>query len=123
MISGLNVLVVEDDMMIALDIADTVAQAGGHVVGPVPRVRDALALITHAVIDAAVLDANLLDRNITPVVTDLLRRGTPLVVYTGAGLPTELKALEDLIPVIAKPAPSNDVIKALDQAVVSKTPG
>jgi DNA-binding response OmpR family regulator len=117
MINGLNVLVVEDEELIALNIAEAVAEAGGQVIGPVPSVAEALAIVDREAIDAAILDANLLDRDITPVVTALLARGTPLVVHTAAGLPDELHGLKALIPVVAKPAPPHQVITVLARLV------
>ncbi len=51
-----RVLVVEDEMLIALDLADVVETGGGKVVGPAASVKQALALVKEEVPDAAILD-------------------------------------------------------------------
>ena len=56
---GLRILVVEDDAIIALDIAGTLADAGATVIGPVYRVAPALDLLKTSTIDIAVLDYRL----------------------------------------------------------------
>jgi DNA-binding NtrC family response regulator len=115
MLDGLTVLVVEDDFLVAFEIADSVAMAGGIVLGPVPSVHEALALIETQPLDAAILDANLSDRNISPVLSILLARGVPFVLHTGAGVPDEMRAKKDLITVIKKPAAPGFVLTVLSR--------
>ncbi len=62
----LSVLVVEDEQIIALDLAAAVEEAGCNVVGPVGMVREALALIDDNV-GAAILDITLRDGDVVPV--------------------------------------------------------
>ena len=72
MLSGMNVLVVEDDPTIAMDISDLIERAEGSVVGPVGSLREARQVVKgEQVIDAAVLDVNLADGNVTPVLEAL----------------------------------------------------
>ena len=113
MVIGLNVLVVEDECMIALDLAQAVEAAGGIVIGPVDTVREALSIIHLMSVDAAILDANLLDRDITPVVTALNGQGKALILHTASGLPSDLLHLQKQIIVVPKPATSEYVLEAL----------
>ena len=72
---GLRILVVEDDAIIALDIAGTLADAGATVIGPVYRVARALDLLETSAIDIAVLDYRLESETISPVADRLSTQG------------------------------------------------
>ena len=99
-----HVLVVEDEMFIAYDLALGVEEAGGKVVGPVDTVVEALEKIEAERIDAAILDVNLLDGEVDPVLLRLLGMGIPVVVHTGTGLNEALAVqLKDVVPIFAKP--------------------
>ena len=63
-LTGRTVLVVEDDPLIALDIADTLRGAGVVVAGPATRLSKALRLVDEVRIDAAAIDVRL-DRDTT----------------------------------------------------------
>jgi DNA-binding LytR/AlgR family response regulator len=78
-------LVVEDDYLIAEDIAQTIAAAGIEVVGPAGSVADALELIAHEGerLDGAVLDINLGDEPVFPVAEALRARRVPFIFLTG----------------------------------------
>jgi len=108
-----NVLVVEDEIAIAEDLADWVTAAGGKVIGPAPTVAKALELIGTTSVDAAILDSRLPDRDVTPVARLLLARNVPVIVYSGLGLPDELAAAHPDIPLILKPASTAGVVKRL----------
>jgi len=58
---NIRVLVVEDEAIIAIDIAEQLSRAGFQVVGPAPSVAKALKLIADVGCDVAVLDLNLRD--------------------------------------------------------------
>ena len=60
---SVRVLVVEDEAIVAIDIADQLTEAGFLVVGPAPSVAKALKLIEDVGCDVAVLDVNLQGRN------------------------------------------------------------
>ena len=113
MFDDTNVLVVEDESLIAEDIAEWVKAAGGRVIGPARTVAKALELIGATPIDAAILDAHLADRDVTPVARLLLSRNVPLIVYSGLGLPEELAAMHLNIPLILKPVPAVRVVRQL----------
>jgi DNA-binding response OmpR family regulator len=69
---GKRVLIVEDEYMIARDLALALEDAGAEVVGPAGTIQDALELIEdNDGIDGAVLDVNLHGERIYPV-ADLL---------------------------------------------------
>jgi DNA-binding NtrC family response regulator len=113
MLSGVRVLVAEDESLIAMDLADKFEDAGATVLGPVATVVEALRLLGAETIDAALLDFNLADGEVSPVLKLLSARGVPIVVYTGRGLPPELLAAHPNIPVLHKPLPADRALAAL----------
>lgn len=71
---SVRVLVVEDEAMVAIDIAQQLNEAGFVVVGPAPSVTKALKLIVETGCDVAVLDVNLRDETAEPVARELRSR-------------------------------------------------
>jgi DNA-binding response OmpR family regulator len=84
-IAGSRILVVEDEMLIALMIEDVVHEKGGVIVGPVATLEKALALAEKDEFDAAILDITIRDGKVYPVAELLLARGTPFVFASGYG--------------------------------------
>lgn len=79
-----RILVVEDEYLLADDLCHALEQAGAVVLGPVPGVEEALALIeTEPRIDAAVLDVNLRGDMVFPVADALRDRNVPFAFATG----------------------------------------
>ena len=70
-----RVLVVEDEMMIALMIQDMLEELGCEVVGPAARIEAALALADGEDVAAALLDVNLAGERVYPVADRLQQRG------------------------------------------------
>ena len=79
----LRVLVLEDEFLIALQIESMLVRLGCTVVGPVPSVERALALIEREEPDFAILDVNLGRERSTPVAEALRARGVPFALATG----------------------------------------
>jgi DNA-binding response OmpR family regulator len=77
-----RVLLVEDEVLVALDIAQQIAEAGFEVIGPATSVAKAVALIAERGCDLAVLDVNLGHETAEPIAERLRARGTPFVVLT-----------------------------------------
>ena len=81
---GKTILVVEDDYILAMHVADTLRQEGATVIGPAGSVRQALRLLERSIsLDAAVLDVNLGAERVYPVADALIARKVPLVFATG----------------------------------------
>lgn len=82
-ISRPNVLIVEDEWILALDLENILKDAGYDVCGPASQVSHALAIIETETIDLAVLDINLAGKTTTPVARKLRSKGTPFVFLSG----------------------------------------
>lgn len=95
-----RVLVVEDEMLVAMMIEDMLISLGHHVLGPAMHLSDALELAESEALDFAVLDVNLgRDQRSYPIATRLRERGIPFVFITGygaAGLVDEFRGVTTL---------------------------
>jgi CheY-like chemotaxis protein len=81
-LSGRRVLLVEDEAIIALDLAALLTDLGAVVVGPAHSVANALELLHEGKIDCAVLDVNLDGEPVYPVARALETRRIPFVFVT-----------------------------------------
>lgn len=83
--SGMRVLVIEDEFLVGLEVQSLLSEAGFDVVGPAATVPDALRRICSTDLDAAVVDGNLGGQSTEEIGAALADRGTPFVVLTGYG--------------------------------------
>jgi DNA-binding NtrC family response regulator len=82
---GKRVLVVEDEMLVALLVEDVLSRAGCVVIGPFSRVPAALAAAKIETCDVALLDVNVANEKVFPVAYALEERGIPFLFVTGYG--------------------------------------
>ena len=112
---GRSVLLVEDEMMIAWDIEQTLTHAGMRVLGPASSVSRALRLIGEERPDAAILDLNLRGELVTPVARRLREMGVPFVLSTAynhlRGGDAEFEGVENL----GKPLASSRCVEVLGE--------
>jgi two-component sensor histidine kinase/CheY-like chemotaxis protein len=102
LLKGRNVLLVEDNMIIAMDGEDALRDLGADVVtaGSVSRAREAIALGS---IDFAVLDFNLGNETSLPVADLLAEQGIGFLFATGYGDGLDLPERFGDITLIKKP--------------------
>jgi CheY-like chemotaxis protein len=83
-LQGRNILVVEDEYLIADDVCDALNDAGAVVLGPCATVEAAARLIAdQPVIDGALLDINLAGTMVFGIADALVERGVPFAFATG----------------------------------------
>lgn len=84
-LEGRRILIVEDEYMIAVDMQEWLSDAGAVVIGPVPRVEQAIDLIAEiGNLCAAVLDINLGGGETSyPIVDRLNELRVPYLLATG----------------------------------------
>ncbi|AUW57316.1 hypothetical protein C1T17_03620 [Sphingobium sp. SCG-1] len=83
-LEGLQILVVEDEYLIAMDMDVTLTGLGAQVVGPAPSIETALiAIANDRQLDVAVMDINLGEERSYPVAEVLAERGVPVIFVTG----------------------------------------
>jgi CheY-like chemotaxis protein len=110
----LRILIVEDEMLVAMNIEDMLLDLGHEVAGLAGRLEPALALAQEANFDAAMLDVNLAGQPSFPVAEVLHERGIPFLFATGYGI----KGIEEeyrSFPVLQKPFRAGDLAKVLQQ--------
>lgn len=78
-----SVLIVEDEALVALQIEETLLDAGFSIAGVAGEPGSALDLIAAETVDVAILDANLDGRSAAPVAERLRALGKPFLVVTG----------------------------------------
>jgi DNA-binding response OmpR family regulator len=109
------VLILEDEMMIAMMIEDELVDAGYDVAGPFATCSGAFSWLSTNTPDVAVLDTQLQDGSCRDVAVELRRRGIPFAVYSGA-TDTHMTELAG-VPWVAKPALGKTLLDALTQAI------
>lgn len=98
-----SVLVLEDDMLLAMDMEDHLLEGGFCVKGPYSRVEDALRDIPALELSGAIVDLNLNGEFSFPVIELLKSRSIPVIVCSGYVELPELKARLNGVPMLAKP--------------------
>jgi len=78
-----RVLVVEDEYMIATDMAAALEEEGFAVVGPAATVARGRALSQDGKMDGAILDINLRGESVFPLADELSRDNVPFLFFTG----------------------------------------
>ncbi len=101
-LSGKNLLLVEDSMMIALD-AQSMLQNCGAEVELVATASDARRAIKLGRFDAAILDVNLYTETSFPIAEDLQERAIPFVFATGYGETVVVPERFKHIRILSKP--------------------
>ncbi|HVA14996.1 MAG TPA: response regulator [Stellaceae bacterium] len=112
-LTGLRILVVDDEYLVAEYILAVLEGFGCDVVGPVATIEEALALVRSERLDGVLLDANLNGKSSTPVAAALVAKATPFIVVTGYG---QMKLATDALngaPRLTKPFHLSELEKVL----------
>lgn len=111
-LAGKRVLIVEDEMLVALLIEDFILQIGCEIAGMAMRLEPALDLARTIEFDVAILDINLAGKPSFPVAEMLRERGIPFVFASGYGV-AGLEGSGISAPVLQKPFDVGDVRRLL----------
>lgn len=118
-LTGLKILLVEDEFINAIFVADLLSSAGCEVVGPARNVAEAFEFAEGQPLDGAILDVNLAGEAVYPVADRLVERSVPVMLTTGyeAGmLPERLRHCRRL----QKPFGEQELLDALSRLVAPK---
>ena len=89
-----RVLVVEDEMTVALLIEDMVSELAFEVAGVIPRLEDAMRVLDSDTFDLAMLDVHLNGKTVFPFAAELEAREIPFLfatAYGPRGIPEEFR--------------------------------
>ena len=114
-----TILVVDDEMLIALDIRSQL-EALGHRVLVAPALAEAFALLDKESVDVAIVDWHLRNEISAPLVDLLRARQIPFIVCSASGL-DELTGLFPAAPILIKPFATGDLIVVLERVVDGAT--
>jgi DNA-binding response OmpR family regulator len=112
-LGGVTVLVVEDDLLLAMDLETTLVGAGAVVVDICRSLPKAIARADADDFAVAVLDFSLGSDSVTPLARRLARRDVPFILYTG------LQRAEPVLmewrdyPIVEKPASPHMLVSAI----------
>jgi DNA-binding response OmpR family regulator len=111
------VLVVEDDTLLAMDLKETLIDAGAIVVDVCQTLDEGMARANDDDFAVAVLDFSLGPDTASPLARRLVRRGLPFILYTGQSRREPSLAEWRDRPIVEKPAPSRVLVSALRDAL------
>jgi len=80
-----RMLVVEDEILVAMMIEDSLVSIGVEVAGVVGTLEEAMKRANEGGFDCALLDVHLRGRDIYPVAEVLAAKGVPFIFATGYG--------------------------------------
>lgn len=111
---GQSILIVEDEPLIALDVHETLGEAGASLLAAT-SLGEALDMLTYAHVTAAVLDMNLGGPDCAAMCTELHRRSIPFLFYTGEPK-AEIVVAWPSAPVVIKPErPEKRMVQLLER--------
>ena len=112
-LAGLDVLIVEDEALVALNLEMMLEELGCNVVATMMRFEQAERMLSSEIsADIAVLDVNIGGSPVFPLAEKLMAQGVPIVFATGYGKSGIPENWHDR-PVLQKPYTINDLTRCL----------
>lgn len=121
-LEGLDVLLVEDQSLIAMDLEDTLRQLGAREVRAFPSVAEAIHCLAEFTPHIAVLDFNLGTETSEAVAERLEARQAPFIFATGYGDSVMLPSRFAYAPVIRKPVSATALAAKIAEALGAALP-
>lgn len=112
-----SVLVAEDELIIGVDLCDTVAEAGYSVEGPHDRLDAAMLSIQKHRPDVAILDVRLDDGDVFPLAEALLKENVPVIFHSGEVSLEEMRERFPQALACSKPCPPSKMIEMVREAL------
>ena len=119
-LNGKTALIVEDQLLIAIDLEQMLESAGITILANATSPRDALAALIKNTPDVAVLDVNLGDSTSEDVARHLQEKDIPFVFATGYGDGGAIPADFNSVPVIRKPYEKDVLLSRLRKLLAER---
>ena len=113
-LSGLKVMVVEDEALIAMALSRLLTMLGCQVVGPALNLDQGMRLFETETFDGAILDVNLGQEKVFPLADALAEQSVPFIFVTGYGKEC-LRQCIHFRPVLQKPYKPKELVDMLSQ--------
>lgn len=111
------VLVAEDELIIGVDLCDTVEEAGYEVEGPYDSTSSAIDALERRKPDLAILDVRLDDGEVFPLAEKLMAANVPVIFHSGEVAPREVSDRYPQAHALAKPCPPDQIIATMREAL------
>ena len=121
-LNALRVLIVEDEMLIAINLEQILLDAGVSDITTAASAEDALQKLRNAWPDVAILDVNLGRETSLTVAEELARREIPFMLTTGYGDRSGLVEQFSNVTIVNKPYEASTIIAALSAITNRETP-
>lgn len=109
----MRILIVEDEFIIADEIASIIEGLGHSIVGPAGTLEEAGSMVADERIDFAILDANLRGHSSAELAQSLAEHAVPFCVCTGYRI-DDIRATFGDIPVVQKPVRERALAAIID---------
>ena len=113
MFSEAPILIVEDNLYLAIDLSSAVEDMAGRVVGPATTVDEALTLLETQPVAAAIVECHLGGCDAVPLARQLAERRVPFVIHTAVPPPPAIAELRPEVPVLLKPLQPRAILTCL----------
>ncbi|MEO3388030.1 HWE histidine kinase domain-containing protein [Mesorhizobium sp. CAU 1741] len=110
-LAGIRVLIVEDQLLVALDLEMIIEDAEGTVLATASSAREAFAALERERPHLAILDVNLGDTTSEPIAQRLVEQGIPFMFATGYGDGGVLPEQFSRVPVVSKPYEASAILR------------
>jgi len=112
-----NILVAEDEMIVAFDLRDTVEEAGYRVEGPHAGISSAMLAFQKEKPDLAILDIQLDDGMVFEFAAKLAEQDVPIIFHSGRHTREEIARRFPDARTLEKPCPPAEVIEAVNDVL------
>ena len=113
---GLSILVVENELLIAMDIVRALEDAGANAT-MTTTARHAMILADHDGLAGAIMDHGLSDGDSTKICARLKERGIPYISYSGY---EPVPGADPGAPFITKPVSMNVLMSAMEDLLAGR---
>ncbi|MBP1475873.1 response regulator [Frateuria sp. MAH-13] len=113
-----RILLVEDEMLVAMLLEDMLSEAGHTIIGPMARIDQAVEAARTETVDLAILDVNVAGEEVYPVAEALAAREIPFAFATGYGAHGLREPWQDR-PTLQKPFHRADLFRMVAELASS----
>jgi CheY-like chemotaxis protein len=117
-LAGLRILIVEDELLVAMLVEEMLQDLGCEIVGPASTLEEAITTIRQSRLDGALLDTNLNGKNSSPAASELAGRGLPFLLVTGYGGRDDDAPVLRAAPRLSKPFDFNELSRRMVEVFV-----
>jgi DNA-binding response OmpR family regulator len=120
-LAGARLLIVEDEVIIAMELQSALEDAGAEVIGTAHTLNASMQCAACKKISAAILDLRLGPDSVSPVAHLLSERGIPFLFYSGQSENDSLRQEWPAARFLSKPATGRELTAAVVKLLATRT--